>query len=398
MKRRRKNKGGTKFYMVMSVLCLVILFIGYSYVYNLSEKRKEGQEVTTISINYKGDDESEGDELSALDKMMSYFNIFLEKTFNENNDGQEEDSKNNDGEDGNSKGKQVQDNSMVESPDEKTKEVFRTIDNEEEQQKEPLEIYDENENIEQQALQKEVYLANNRKEDFFKIIESTTSRSSGPRNLFLDAASANDSLNIVLFHTHGTESYQPDNGQNFRTLEEDMNVTGIGNRIAASLEGKGINVTHLQEYNDYPDYNSSYANSNYAVSKVLSTDKKNLLIDIHRDGAEENSYYEEVLSKVKSIDINNKTAATCTLVVGEKNGNYNQIKETADKFYSMAEEMYPGLFRKIIVRPGAYFNQYLSDSSMLIEIGSSLNTLQEAQYSADLVSEILLEYIDEISK
>ena len=81
MKRRRKNKGGTKFYMAMSVLCLAILFIGYSYVYNLSEERKSGQEITTISINYNADKNVTDDKPSALDKVMSYFNIFLEKTF-----------------------------------------------------------------------------------------------------------------------------------------------------------------------------------------------------------------------------------------------------------------------------------------------------------------------------
>ncbi|MDF2950154.1 MAG: hypothetical protein K0R07_2203, partial [Sedimentibacter sp.] len=42
MKRRRRNKSGTKFYMGMSILCLIVLFVGYSYVYNLSEKRKSG--------------------------------------------------------------------------------------------------------------------------------------------------------------------------------------------------------------------------------------------------------------------------------------------------------------------------------------------------------------------
>jgi len=54
MKRRRRNKNETKFYMVMSIICLVVLFAGYSYVYKLSEARKTGQEVTTISFNYDG--------------------------------------------------------------------------------------------------------------------------------------------------------------------------------------------------------------------------------------------------------------------------------------------------------------------------------------------------------
>ncbi|MDF2616846.1 MAG: spoIIP [Sedimentibacter sp.] len=392
MKRRRRNKGGTKFYMVMSVLCLAILFVGYSYVYNMSEKRKEGQEVTTISINYNGEDEN-GEQLSALDKMMSYFNIFLEKTFNENTEGDDEnkDSKDEKGDENSS-----QDSKVVETNDDEEKEVFKTIDSKAESEK-PLEIYDENKDNTEDAA-KTVYLANNRKEDFFKIVESTTSRSSGPRDLFLDAASINENLNLIIYHTHGTESYHPDEGNNFRSLDESKNVTGIGNIVAANLEGNGINLTHLQEYNDYPDYNSSYANSSYAVSQILSNSKKNVLIDIHRDGAEENSQYEAVLSQVKTTYINDRAAATCTLVVGDKNGNYEQIKQTADKLYAIADEMYPGLFRKIIVRPGAYFNQYLSDQSMLIEIGSSLNTLDEAQYSADLVSQVLLEYIDEINK
>lgn len=396
MKRRRRNKGGTKFYMVMSVLCLAILFVGYSYVYNMSEKRKEGQEVTTISINYNGDDEN-GEQLSALDKMMSYFNIFLEKTFNENTEGEDSDEKNSE-EEKETDETSSQDSKVVETNEEKEKEVFNTIDSKNENESEkPLEIYDESKNNTQDTT-KTVYLANNRKEDFFKIVESTTSRSSGPRDLFLDAASINENLNLIIYHTHGTESYHPDEGNNFRSQDESKNVTGIGNIVAANLEGNGINLTHLQEYNDYPDYNSSYANSNYAVSQILSNSKKNVLIDIHRDGAEENSQYEAVLSQVKTTYINDRAAATCTLVVGDKNGNYEQIKQTADKLFAIAEEMYPGLFRKIIVRPGAYFNQYLSDQSMLIEIGSSLNTLDEAQYSADLVSQILLEYIDEISK
>ncbi|KAF5049384.1 hypothetical protein SDC9_51376 [bioreactor metagenome] len=390
MKRRRRNKGGTKFYMMMSVLCLAILFVGYSYVYNMSEKRKEGQEVTTISINYNGEDEN-GEQLSALDKMMSYFNIFLEKTFNENTEGSDDSEEKQETDETSS-----QDGKIVETNDDKEKEVFKTIDSKTKNEK-PLEIYDESkENIED--VEKTVYLANNRKEDFFKIVESKTSRSSGPRDLFLDAASINENLNLIIYHTHGTESYYPDEGSNYRSLDEGKNVTGIGNIVASNLEGNGINLTHLQEYNDYPDYNSSYANSNYAVSQILSNSKKNLLIDIHRDGAEENSEYEAVLSQVKTTYINDRAAATCTLVVGDKNGNYEQVKQTADKLYAIAEEMYPGLFRKIIVRPGAYFNQYLSNQSMLIEIGSSLNTLDEAQYSADLVSQVLLEYIDEISK
>jgi len=81
MKRRRKNKSGRSFYMVMSILCLTALFLGYSFVYNLSEERKTGKDITTISIKYNASGKE--DDLSTFDRVMSYFNIFLEKTFKE---------------------------------------------------------------------------------------------------------------------------------------------------------------------------------------------------------------------------------------------------------------------------------------------------------------------------
>lgn len=369
MKRRRRNKGGTKFYMGMSVLCLSLLFIGYSYVYNLSEKRKLQQEVTTISINYDNDQEV-GGKVSTIDKIMSYFNIFLEKTFSESEDTSK----------------------LIENDSQKNEEVFKTISSEDNAASKTLKEEDES-----QAEDEAVYLAD-RKEDFFRVVESPTYRSSVPRNVDVDAASVNEKLNIVFYHTHGTEAYLPHNEGNYRTQDERYNVMGLGGKIAANLQGYGINVSHLKNYNDYPDYNMSYANSCAAVKKVLSGSKKNLLIDIHRDGADENSAYEKVLSDVKSLEINGKTAATCTLVIGDKNEDLDVLNQHAQALFDLAQKRYPGLFRDIIVRPGAYFNQFLSDYSFLIEIGSSLNNIDEVNYSAELLSEVLAEYINEISK
>lgn len=375
MKRRRRNKNGTKFYMGMSIFCLIVLFVGYSYVYNLSEKRKAGQDITTISINYNGNEEKEN--VNPIDKIMSYFNIFLEKTFKES----EESSK------------------LIESNDKKAKDVFKTIDNKEQpktdENKDDLKIYQDEP---QQIAEKKVYLATNQQEDFFRVIESPTYRSSAPRDIFLDAASVNEKLNIVLFHTHGTEAYQPHEEGNFRTQDERYNVMGVGTKIIANLQGYGINAIHLKDYNDYPDYNSSYLNSRKAVEQMLTGSKKNVIIDLHRDGAEENSKYEQILSQEKTIEIKGKTAATCSLVIGNYNENYEELKQNAQIFYEKANELYPGLLKEIIIRDKAYFNQYLSDYSLLIELGSNLNHIDEVNYSAELITEILVEYIGEISK
>lgn len=371
MKRRRKNKGGRSFYMVLSILCLTALFLGYSFVYNLSEERKSNKEITTISINYNVN--KNNNELGTLDKIMSYFNMFLEKTFKEKDNDEEV--------------------FTIIDTQSKNSEVFKTIESKE--IKKDLEIFNENDYKTEKTDQ--VYLASDRKDSFFKVIK-TRSRSSGPRRLFLNATSLADSLNVVLFHTHGTEAFQSTNDTNYRTLDESLNILGIGTRISDKLSDKGIKTTHLKDYNDYPDYNSSYANSNSAVRKVLSDSKKNILIDFHRDGAEENSNYEAILSKVKTTEINGKTAATCTLVIGNKNNNAQQLKDNAGELFETAYEMYPGLIRDIIIRDGAYFNQYHSDYSFLIEVGCTLNTYEEIEYTADLLTDVLYEYINNIEK
>ncbi len=375
MKRRRKNKGGRSFYMVMSIICLTALFLGYSFVYNLAENRKTGKEVTTISINYNVNKDNSKKQQSTFDKIMSYFNIFLEETFKENKNNGTEIIEND-----------AQTNSGA---------VFKTIASKEDA-KEDLKIFNENEYKKETAKQ-EVNLSNDKKENFFKVIKAA-SRSSAPRKLFLNAASVIDSLNIVFFHTHGTEAFKPNYETNYRTLDDSLNILGIGSKISDNLLKRGVKTTHLKDYNDYPDYNSSYANSNYAVRQVLSDSKRNILIDFHRDGAEENSNYEALLSKVKSTVINGKNAATCTLVIGNKNNNAAALKENAGKLFETAYYMYPGLFRDIIIREGAYFNQYLSDYSFLIEVGCTLNTYEEIEYTAELLSDILYEYISEIDK
>lgn len=373
MKRRRRNKGGTKYYMVMSIICLSALFIGYSYVYKLSEARKTGQDITTISFGYDGEETAKryGE---IFDKLMSYFNIFFEETFKETDDG----------------------SIIIENKDEKaTKDVYKVIENSEEN--DSLDVYNE-EDYEDQFVEKTVFVANNRKEDFFKVIETdTVSRGGVPRDMNIDAASINKNINFILFHTHGTEAFASYKDTNYRTTDENNNVTGVGNRIAANIEGYGINVKHLKDYNDYPNYNLSYTNSNAAVKPHLSNTKKNLLIDLHRDGADENSSYERFLSRVSTTEINNKTAATITLVVGDKNGNFTELQKIAQTVYDISEELYPGLCRGIIVREGAYFNQYLSDYALLVEIGSTLNTLEEVNYTADLISEILCKTIAKIN-
>lgn len=60
-------------------------------------------------------------------------------------------------------------------------------------------------------------------------------------------------------------------------------------------------------------------------------------------------------------------------------GNYNSEK---------ADELYPGLFKPIVIYDNRY-NQDIGSYATLIEVGGDGNTLEEAENSVEILSEIL---------
>ena len=77
---------------------------------------------------------------------------------------------------------------------------------------------------------------------------------------------------------------------------------------------------------------------------------------------------------------------------GLSHDNWQTNLKFAIKIQEMANEMYPGLFRPIIVRNSRY-NQNLADSSFIIEVGATGNTLEEATSSMKYLAEVLSEVV-----
>lgn len=59
------------------------------------------------------------------------------------------------------------------------------------------------------------------------------------------------------------------------------------------------------------------------------------------------------------------------------------------EFYRLAEQMYPGFMRPVQIRRDARYNQHLHENSIVIEIGSVENTIEEALLAAELVATII---------
>ena len=62
------------------------------------------------------------------------------------------------------------------------------------------------------------------------------------------------------------------------------------------------------------------------------------------------------------------------------------------KLQEKANELYPGLFRPIIVRNSRY-NQHLTKAAVIIEVGATGNTLEQClvsmKYLAKVISEVM---------
>ena len=202
---------------------------------------------------------------------------------------------------------------------------------------------------------------------------------------------------VLIFHTHTTESYlEYDEGyyhESFysRSNDETKNMISVGERIAESLREQGIGVIHAKEVHDSPEYSGAYDRSWETISKYMEEYPNiKVVLDIHRDsiaGADG--------SKVKPVfEVEGKKAAQIMIMAGSDIYNQYGFEDWeynlrfALKLQECAEEMYPGMTRPLYFGDFAY-NMPISRGSLLIEMGTEVNTLQEAQYTGKLLGNVL---------
>lgn len=207
-----------------------------------------------------------------------------------------------------------------------------------------------------------------------------------PSSLLLD----DKNPHILVYHTHGTEAYLPFKENNYHTTKRDYNVLTIGEIVKGVLKESGYTIKHIDIYHDHPSYSESYTRSLSTVQNILKEEENvKIVFDIHRDGVEENTDYFEKLKKESKVKINGMDVATYSLVIGPENPNKEALIEFAKYIKRVSDSLYPGLCRGIIVKPYGKFNQFVRDHYALIEVGSNLNTIEEAKNTAKLIGDIL---------
>lgn len=203
--------------------------------------------------------------------------------------------------------------------------------------------------------------------------------------------------NIIIYHTHSCESYTSSEKysykqtSNFRTTDKNYSVIRVGKELTTQLRSYGYNIIHDESYHDYPSYTGSYSSSLSTVSKLLEENKNtDIIIDLHRDAVGDNTY-------APTVKIGDEYAAQMMFVVG---GNGSSIPHTewqqnlkfAIKVQQKANELYPGLFRPIILRYSGY-NQQMSKAASLIEVGATGNTLDQCLVSMKYLAKVLDEVL-----
>lgn len=213
----------------------------------------------------------------------------------------------------------------------------------------------------------------------------------------------NSEPQVLIMHTHTTESYEPyardfyDASFNSRTTDESKNVVSVGNRIQEQLAAAGINVLHDKTIHDYPSYNGSYDRSKVTVKAILAQYPSiKIVLDIHRDAIEK----EDGSRVAPVVKVNEKDAAQVMIIAGADNGslgmpNYMKNFRFASLLQGQMESDYPGLTRPILFAYRNY-NQELTAGSILVEIGGHANSLDQALYAGELVGKSLVAALEKI--
>lgn len=206
---------------------------------------------------------------------------------------------------------------------------------------------------------------------------------------------------IFIYHTHGTESYRPETAGNYHSLNRKYTVIQVGEKLREHLNNKGYQVIHDGTIHDHPSFQGSYARSLETLNANLKkNDSLKIIFDIHRDGIDkiETLPNYNALKEESVVTINGERVAKFLLVVGGKNENYDKLLKLAEYIRIRSDEMYPGLAKKTIVKDYAKFNQYKSDISLLIEIGSNANHIDEAVRTTKYLAEIMDSVIKDIKE
>jgi len=214
---------------------------------------------------------------------------------------------------------------------------------------------------------------------------------------------AGEGPQILIVHTHGSEAYTMDGTDIYqesdasRTTNEAYNVVRIGDEMQAVFEEMGLAVVHDRTLYDYPQYSGAYTRSCEGIEAWLKEYPSiQIVLDVHRDAliGEDGTVYKAVTE----VD-GEKTAQVMMIVgtddLGQDHPHWQNNLALAVRIQQNLDAQWPTAARPITLR-SSRFNQQLTQGSLLVEVGSHGNTLQEAIRGARLFAKAAGEVLTDL--
>lgn len=201
---------------------------------------------------------------------------------------------------------------------------------------------------------------------------------------------------VLIMHTHGSESYTDPEVSGYRTQDAAKSVIAVGETIRKVLEARGYGVIHDTTLCDYPEYTGAYNRSRTVIENNLAAYPGIMLVlDIHRDAVENSDGTQMRMA----CTLDGREAAQLMLVVGTDAGGLSHPSWQTNLSLGAVLQMrlgekYPELMRPLNLRTER-FNQDLAPMTLLVEVGASGNTLEEANLAAEIFAEALAGVLDD---
>jgi len=204
---------------------------------------------------------------------------------------------------------------------------------------------------------------------------------------------------VLIYHTHTTEAYTMDGTDIYtesdasRTTDPNFNMLRVGEEIKQVFEAAGLEVIHDETLYDYPVYTDAYSRSAKGIEAILEEYPSiQLVLDVHRDAlvGTDGTVYKTVAGTVENC-------AQVMIVAGSdagglKHDNWRENLSLAVGLQRALVDSRGTLIRPIVLR-SSRFNQHFRPASLLVEVGSHGNTLQEALTAARLFAETVVDVV-----
>ncbi len=203
---------------------------------------------------------------------------------------------------------------------------------------------------------------------------------------------------ILIYHTHSQETYI-----NSLPNDESTSIMGVGEHLSNILRTKyGLNVIHHMGKYDVGGRDYAYSNAMADIENVLAQNPTiEVIIDLHRDETNADTRLVTTIQDKTMAKFMFFNGLSYTRELGELTGLPNPyVQDNLSFAFQMqlfAEEYYPGLTRRIYLK-GYRYNMHYRPKTLLIELGSQTNTVEEAMNSCEPLAHIISEVLSGANK